>query len=341
VDPARTDKVNMFYKNKTVLVTGGTGFIGTNFVEELVGRGARVRVPIHHRPLLVKSGLVEAMPGDLSRIEDCLALCKGVNYVIHAGGGVAPAAVTNSATSINPMSVINLNLIVSAQMLQAAWVAGVERFLMLSSTTVYPPAERPIREDEAWSAPPYPAYFAYGWMRRYLERMAEFVTARSPMKIALIRPTAAYGRYDDFHPIQSHVIPALIRKAVEQLNPYEVWGSGDEVRDFVHVTDIVRGGLLALEKHAACDPINIGYGHGFTIKDVVRIILRETGHSAAQVQFNTSKPTTIPFRMVDIAKARSLLGFEPKVSLEEGLADTVKWYLANRSLEQTDTGSAP
>ena len=331
----------MFYRNKIVLVTGGTGFVGTNFVEELVRRGARVRVPIHRRPLLVKSDLIEAVPADLSSIDDCLALCQGVDYVIHAGGGVAPAAITNAATSINPLSVINLNLIVSSQMLQAAWVAGVERFLMLSSTTVYPPAERPIQEDEAWSAPPYPVYFAYGWMRRYLERMAEFVTMKSSMKIALIRPTAAYGRYDDFHPVQSHVIPALIRKAVEKLNPYEVWGSGDEVRDFVHVTDIVQGGLLALEKHATCDPINIGYGKGFTIKDVVRIVLRETGHTGAKVQFNTSKPTTIPFRMVDITKARKLLGFEPKVSLEEGLADMVKWYVANREMTRTGAASEP
>jgi GDP-L-fucose synthase len=294
-------------------------------VEELVRRGAKVRVPIHFRPLLVKNDGIEVIKADLSQPEGCLRACEGIDYVVNAAGAVSAAAVTNS----NPMGVITNNLVVSAQMLQAAWTAGVERFLILGSTTVYPAAERPIKEDEMWSGPTYPTYFAYGWMRRYVERLAEFVAQKSPMKIALVRPTAVYGRYDDFHPVKSHVIPALIRKAVEKMTPYEVWGTGDEVRDFVHVTDMVTGSLLALEKAANCEPINLGYGEAFTIKDVVRIILKETGHDKVQVKFDASKPVTIPFRMVDITKAKTLLGFKPQMSLEQGLADTIKWFKEN------------
>lgn len=318
----------MFYRDKKVLVTGGTGFVGTNFLEELVRQGARIRVPVHHRPLRIKSELIEAVPADLSRLEECEKVCKGMQYVVHCGGAVSAAAVTNS----NPMAVITTNLVVTSQMLQAAWSMGVERFMLPGSTTVYPAAERPIKEEEIWTGPTYPTYFAYGWMRRYLERMAEFVAQKSPMKIALLRPTAVYGRHDDFDPVRSHVIPALIRKAVERMNPYEVWGTGDEVRDFFHITDMVSGCLLALEKHATGDAINLGYGKGFTIKDVVRIILQEAGHDQAKVVFNSSKPTTIPFRVVDITKARTVLGWEPKVSLEEGLADTIKWYQENPEL---------
>ena len=319
----------MFYKNKSILVTGGTGFVGTNFLEELVRlEPKKIRVPVHRRPLRVKSELIEAVRVDLSRLEDCESVCKGVDYVIHAGGAVSAAAVTNS----NPMAVITTNLVVTSQMLQAAWTMNVERFLLPGSTTVYPAAERPIREEEIWNGPTYPTYFAYGWMRRYLERMAEFVAQKSQMKIALLRPTAVYGRHDDFDPVRSHVIPALIRKAVERMEPYEVWGSGDEIRDFFHITDMVRGCLLALEKHATCDAINLGYGKGFAIQDVVRIILKETGHQNAKVVFNTSKPTTIPFRVVDIEKARTVLGWEPRVTLEQGLADTIKWYQENREL---------
>jgi len=311
-----------FYQGKKVLVTGGTGFVGTNFVEELVRRGANVRVPVHRRSLAIKHELVQAVPADLTRLDDCLMVCRGVDYVVNAAGAVSAAAVTAG----NPMAVITTNLVLTSQMMQAAWTANVERFLLLGSTTVYPAIERAIKEEEMWSGPTHPTYFAYGWMRRYLERMAEFVVQKSKMKIALVRPTAVYGRWDDFEPATSHVIPALIRKAVEKLDPYEVWGTGDEVRDFVHVTDMVRGGLLALEKHATCDPINLGYGQSFTIKDVVRIILQGAGHDNARVEFNTSKPTTIPFRMVDITRARQTLGFEPKVSLEEGLTDTIQWY---------------
>ena len=318
----------MFYKDKKVLVTGGTGFFGTNFIEELVRQGARVRVPIHKRPLRVKSPLVEAVPGDITRLDECVALCKDMQYVIHAGGAVSAAGVTAS----NPMAVITTDLVVTSQMLQAAWAAGVERFCLLSSTTIYPAADHAVKEEEAWSGPTYPVYFAYGWMRRYLERLSEFVSQKSKMKIALVRPTAVYGPHDDFHPVTSHVVPALIRKAVEGLDPYEVWGTGDEVRDFVYVTDAVKGSLLCLEKYATGDPVNLGYGKSFTIKDVVRIVLKGAGHDKAKIFFDSSKPTTIHFRMVDISKARKVLGFEPQVSLEQGLNQTIAWYKNNTKL---------
>lgn len=318
----------MFYKDKRVLVTGGTGFVGTNFVEELVRQGARVRVPLHRRPLMVKSPLIETMQADLTRLDDCLAACKDMQYVVHAGGAVSAAGVTVS----NPMAVITTNLIVTVQMLQAAWMSGVERFLLLSSATVYPAADHPIKEEEIWNGPTHPSYFAYGWMRRYLERMSEFVVQKSKMQIALVRPTAVYGPWDNFDPVTSHVVPALIRKAVEKLDPYEVWGTGDEVRDFVYVSDMVAGSLLCLEKYATGDPVNLGYGKSFTVGDVVRAILKAAGHDKVQVRFDASKPTTIPFRMVDIEKARTKLGFEPKVTLEQGLANTLNWYKQNRSI---------
>jgi len=312
----------MFYEGKVVLVTGGSGFVGTHIVQELLKHGAKVRVPIHQSPLIIQDKRIETVDADLTRQEDCLAVVKGVDYVFHAAGAVASAAVTAS----NPMAAITTNLILTAQMLQAAWAGEVERFLLFSSSTAYPAADYPIKEEEMWNGPTHPSYFGYGWMRRYLERLGEFVASKSKMKIALVRPTAVYGRCDNFDPVVSHVIPALIRRAVEKEDPFVVWGTGEEVRDFVHASDIARGSLLALEKYAVCDPVNIGYGKAVTIKEVVRIILEAAGHETATVVFNTSKPTAIPFRMVDISKAKEILGFEPEVSLENGLKDTVEWY---------------
>jgi len=312
----------MFYQGKVVLVTGGTGFVGTNFVEELLRRGAVVRVPIHHRPLQIKDPRVQQVPADLMREDDCRRIMQGVQYVVHAAGAVAGAGGSKHA----PLKGIPANLATTAYVLEAAWAAGVERFLMLGSVTFYPVVKRAVKEEDAWTGPMHPSYFGYGWMRGYLEKLAEFAAMRSNMKVALTRPTAVYGRWDDFDPSSSHVVPALIRKALTRLAPYEVWGTGDEVRDFLHVSDLVYGGLLALEKYAECSPVNLGYGKSFTIRELVQLVLKAADYTDAQVVFDASKPTTIPFRMVDISKARRVLGFAPKVSLEEGIADTVRWY---------------
>jgi GDP-L-fucose synthase len=193
---------------------------------------------------------------------------------------------------------------------------------------VYPPLDHALREDDAWSGPPHESYFGYGWMRRYLERMSELVARQSPVRIALVRPTAVYGRHDNFDPGTSRFVPALVRRAVERVDPYEVWGTGDETRDLLHVADLARGCLLALEKHARADPVNLGSGAPVRVRDVVRLVLNAADYSDARIVFNPDRPGTIPSKVVDCAKARDVLGFEPSVSLESGIRDAVQWYRA-------------
>jgi GDP-L-fucose synthase len=110
----------MFYQNKLVLVTGGTGFVGTHIVEQLLKQGAKVRLPIHKRPLILKDKEIQTFPADLMQLKDCLKVCKGVNYIFHAAGAVAAAGLT----SIDSMAAISTNLVLTAQMLQAAWAEG-------------------------------------------------------------------------------------------------------------------------------------------------------------------------------------------------------------------------
>ena len=152
----------MFYQNKKVLITGGTGFVGSHFVKALLDEGARIRVPVHIRPLVFPDERVETISADLTRREDCRVACRDVDYVFHCAGAVAAAAVSTS----NPMSAITTNLILTAQMLEGAWSEGVKRFLVFSSSTGYPAADYPIKEEEMWAGPTYPGYFGYGWMRR-------------------------------------------------------------------------------------------------------------------------------------------------------------------------------
>lgn len=311
------------FAGKKVLVTGGTGFIGRHFVDALLLQGAQVRVPVHTRPLPAEhAGKVETTQADLTRQEDCLKVMDGMEYVFHAAGAVAAAAVTTS----NPMAAINANLILTGQILQAAWTVKTERVLIFSSSTGYPAVDHAVKEEEMWAGPTHPTYFGYGWMRRYLERLGEYVASKSGVKVAIARPSAVYGRHDNFDPKTSHVIPALIRRAVVKENPFVVWGTGDDVRDSLHVTDLVKGCLLLLDKHPNADPVNIAYGKGYSIKETISIILKAAGHEQADVRFDATKPSTIPFRTVDISKARHILGFQPQLSFESGLRDTITWY---------------
>jgi GDP-L-fucose synthase len=316
----------MFYRDKKVLVTGGSGFVGTHLVQELLKQGAKIRVPVHNRPMIVNDENIEIIHADLNVLEDCIKAAEGIDFVFHAAGAVGAAGVSKSGI----MASITKNLVLNAYMLQAAWEAGVSRFLIYSSSTGYPAADHAVKEEEMWTGPTYPGYFGYGWMRRYLERLAEFVAANSNMKLAIVRPSAVYGKYDNFDPVGSHVIPSLIRRALAKENPYVVWGTGDEVRDFLHISDFARGSLLMLEKYAEGDAVNIGYGQVVTIKDIVYMVLKAAGHDNAQVVFDSTKPTTIPFRMVDISKAETILNFKPSIALADGIKDTTEWYLSTR-----------
>lgn len=307
-----------------MLVTGGAGFVGSHFVDALLALGARVRTTTHRRSLYVQHPNLEAIQVDLTRKEDCLAVCRDVDYVIHAAGSVGAAGIGAAGV----MASITGNLVQTSQMLEAAWGSGVKRMLVFSSSTVYPPTEHPVREEEMWSGPPYPGYFGYGWMRRYLERLAEFTAHNADMGVAICRPTAVYGPRDNFEPATSHVIPALIRRAVAKENPFLVWGTGEEVRDFLYVTDLVQGCLTLLEKKADADPVNIGFGQSVPIREVVNTILKFAGHDQINVIFDATKPVALPVRMVSINKARKDIVFSPMISLQEGIRLTIEWYNA-------------
>jgi len=312
----------MFYRNKRVLVTGGTGFVGSHIIRELLQQGACVRVPVHVRQLSPDIADVETVRADLLRWEDCQTVVHGIDYIIHAAGTAGAAGVREYQL----MDGIRRNLILTANILQAAWAEGVQKIVIFGSSTGYPAYSHSVKEKEMWLDEPHPSYFGYGWMRRYFEKLGEYVSRQSECKVVMIRPSAVYGPGDNFAENTSHVIPALIKRAVQRENPYVVWGSGDEVRDFIHVSDFARACLLALEKCTHFDPINIGAGKVTTIREIVGFILDAVGHKDVPVVFDSSKPVTIPFRMIDVEKARQLLEFEPQTSLERGIKDTVQWY---------------
>ena len=149
------------------------------------------------------------------------------------------------------------------------------------------------------------------------------------MEIALARGTAIYGPNDNFNPKTCHVVPALIKRVLDGEDPFIVWGTADVVRDFLYVKDVVKAALLVLEKGESMRPYNVGSGVAITVEDIVNAILKATNKNP-KVIYDASKPTTIPFRMVSTERLNNELGFAPDYTFEEGIKETVEWYIKNK-----------
>lgn len=317
------NRENLF-NNKKVLVAGGTGFVGSNMIEALLGFGAHVRATQHGHAPQIKDPRAEFVEANLLIKEDCARVAAGMDYVIMAAANTSGAAVMEKT----PLVHVTPNVIMNALMLEAAYEAGVKKYLWLSSNTVYPSANYPVKEEDIWSGPPFDKYFSVAWMKRFGEIMCEMYATKikNPMQVVVVRPANIYGEYDDFEWETSHVVPALIRKVVERHDPIEVWGDGNDIKDLIYVKDFVQGALTALGTMESFDPINIGTGLPVTVKDVLAAALAAEGYSNARIVFNTSKPTMIPKRLIDVSKAKRILGFSATTSLADGIARTVAWY---------------
>ncbi len=320
-----------FWKNKRVLVTGGTGFIGSHLVERLLLEGAVVRTCGRSQVRLFDhldraAAEVEFLEGDLAALEFAQRACAGQELVFHLAAKVAGVGYNNA----HPGSILFDNATIGLNILEAATRTGVERILLTSSACVYRRhCTVPTPESEGFLDDPEPTNLGYGWAKRFLEIQARCYATEYPLKIALPRPYNAYGPRDDFEWETSHVIPALIRKVVEGQNPIKVWGDGLQTRSFLYVTDFVEGLLLTLERYAECQPINIGSEEEVTVADLIRLIIQQAG-SQAHIEFDLTKPGGQPRRIGDYSLARERLGFEAKVPLAEGLRRTITWYQEHR-----------
>lgn len=312
------------FKEKKVLVTGGTGLIGRPLVELLLDEGAQVRIASLDDPSRAHPE-AEYHRVDLMDFSNCLKVCKGMDYVFHlAGIKGSPAVVLKKAATIL-VSFLRFN----TNMMEAARICGVERYLFTSTIGVYSPAEI-FYEDDVWKTLPSKNDWFGGWGKRIGELQAEAYRLEYGWnKIAIVRPANVYGAYDNFDPDNAMVIPSLIRRALDGENPLVVWGDGGAVRDFIHAKDVARGMLIAL-KNGGGQAINLGSGRGVSIKRIIEIIVGNM-KSKPEIVWDTSKPTGDKKRVMDISRARKI-GFQPAITIEEGIKEVMDWYQENKGI---------
>lgn len=319
--------MSSFWKGRRVLVTGGSGFIGSHLVELLVEAGARVTATASSEATKdrflggVRSEVAFCV-GDLREADHARRAVRGQEVVMHLAGCVGGIAYNMT----HPGSIFRENLQMFMTVLEAARQEGVGRFLVTSSACVYPRfCSIPTPETEGFDGRPEPTNEGYGWAKRMKEFLGEAYAREYGMEIRIARPYNAYGPRDNFDPTTGHVIPALIRRVFSGENPVVVWGDGTASRSFLYATDFARGLLAVAERSQQVEAINIGADEEITIRELAQLIVRSSGRSV-ELEFDASKPGGQPRRRCDTRLAERLLGFRAQVPLAEGLQRTIEWY---------------
>jgi GDP-L-fucose synthase len=313
-------------KNKiNVAVIGSSGFIGSNLASYLASledysvRGSYFTRIDNEASQLVNQTQVDCR--DLKGMKDFL---YGSEIVVMC------AAITSGAKDIaqNPLVHLNQNTIMNSVALQAAYESEVRKFIFISSNTVYPPGNHPMKEGDE-NDEYYPTYEVVGTMKRNAERMCELYPKLKirPMDTRIVRPANSYGPNDKFDAEVSHVIPALISRIIKSSTRLEVWGNGQDIKDFIYIKDLVLGIKKVIEYEGENRIFNLVSGQESTIQDVIEILKKLTQKNNLEVLYDTSKPQMIPIRRLSGELAKRELGFKAKTSLEHGLAATLDWYL--------------
>ena len=225
---------------------------------------------------------------------------------------------------MGPMMQFNTN------MLEAAMKNNVKWYLYTSTVGVYQPAEV-LKEDDVWKTQPSKNDWFGGWAKRMGElQCLAYQKQYGEGKCSIVRPANVYGSHDNFDLDSAMVVPSLIRKAFSN-DKLHVWGDGSAIRDFIHAKDVAKGMIFAVENKIT-EPLNLGSGDEISIKRIAEAVSKEAG---VEIVWDTSKPTGDPRRVFDMTKAKSY-GFTPEISIEEGIKETIQWYLQNK--EVADAG---
>jgi GDP-L-fucose synthase len=313
-----------FFNNKNILVTGGTGMVGVSLVNQLLEENAKVRV-VSIDDVNPFDEKVEYLKKDLRIYDNCLDVCKDMDFVFHLAGikGSPAVALNKPASFFVPTILFNTCLI------DAAIKQKVRHVLYTSSIGVYSPAEI-FYEDDVWSTFPSENDRFAGWAKRMGELQLQAYSIENNFdNFSIVRPANVYGPYDNFDPETAMVIPSLINRAINSEDTLSVWGDGSAVRDFIFSKDVARGMMICVEK-GYNKPINLGSGEGITIKELVENIVENLPEKKLKISWDTSKPTGDKIRLMDMKRANSI-GFHSQTKIKDGISETISWFKNNLS----------
>jgi GDP-L-fucose synthase len=316
-----------FWQEKKVIVTGGAGFLGSFVIAKLKVRGSKDI----YIPRIEEYNLVD--PNEIRRMYD--TSLSGVDpknvLIIHLAANVGGIG----ANREHPAEFFYDNLMMGVELLHQAWKRGVGKFVAIGTVCAYPKFTAvPFREEDLWIGYPEETNAPYGLAKKMMLVQAQAYRQQYGFNAIFLLPVNLYGPRDNFNPASSHVIPALIRKAVEAQERGDkelpVWGDGSPTREFLYVEDAADGIVAAAEKYNVSEPVNLGSGNEISIKDLAEMIVRMTGFKG-KLTWQTDKPNGQPRRGLDVSRAKQYFGWSAKVPFEEGMKRTIEWFKENRA----------
>lgn len=308
---------------KKILITGGSGFLGNRVVAELNGRG-------YDDIFIVRSAEYDLTEQATVRKLFTHVHPQAVIHLAAVVGGIG-------ANQENPGKFFYDNLIMGVMLMEESRRAGVEKFVSVGTICCYPKfAPIPFKEDDVWNGYPEETNAPYGLAKKMLLVQSQAYRQQYGFNAVHLMPVNLYGPHDNFSERSSHVIPALIKKCVDaKLNNKQeiiLWGDGSPTREFLYVDDAARGIVEAMEKYNETEPVNLGSGFEISIKDLAERVAKLTGFDG-RIIWDKTKPNGQPRRRLDTTRAKEKFGFASRIGFEEGLRNTIDWYLKQREVK--------
>lgn len=313
--------MSAFWSGKRVLVTGGSGFLGSHVVEELKRQGdVQIFAP--------RSREYDLREKD--RVVACLKTLRP-DIIIHLAAVVGGIG----ANRKHPGKFFYDNAMMGIQIVEEARKMGIGKMTIVGTICAYPKITPvPFHEENLWYGYPEETNAPYGLAKKMLLIQSQAYRQEYGFNSIYLLPVNLYGPRDNFDPESSHVIPALIRKALEakdsNAKSMTCWGTGSATREFLYVEDCARAIVLATEKYNGSEPVNIGSGMEISIRDLATLIAQQVGFNG-EIVWDSSQPDGQPRRCLDTTRAEQYFGFRARVPFEEGLKNTIEWYVKNRS----------
>ncbi len=310
-----------FWDGKRILITGGAGFLGSGIVDKLVKERGVSRDQII---------IPRSRDYDLRQMDNCLSVCREADVVIHLAARVGGIGFNME----NPATLFYDNAMMGIQMIEAARLNGVAKFVAIGTICAYPKfTPVPFKEDDIWNGYPEETNAPYGLAKKMMLVQSQAYRKQYGFNSIFLLPVNLYGPGDNFHPDSSHVIPAIIKKVhdakVAGEDKIVLWGTGKATREFLFVRDCADGIVLAAENYDGDEPVNLGAGREISIKDLGELICRLSKFKG-KIEWDTTKPDGQPRRCLDTQRAKEKFGFVAKTDFEEGLKETIEWYAKTR-----------